>query len=653
MSEILLADDYDLTEFPHPSLLINGDIDVWIRRRAQMLVEKSQKSQVSCEASKSLSTAVIAAGVFMSANPLSIIPIALGGMGYIMTVFAERMDTGQFRLIPMIGGLYELLEIAGQIPEEEKIPQFFKEIAYLSPAEKSEIIMLTYKFNEISKIMRIVGGEVRFDIYRHACAVFHAAERIISNEEVTIYLETIAESSRECLPQKRPENPLFMSSGNLSLRPEKPIPVREASAMPKREQQLPVNQEQSDHKEKTVLSALLKNPYLARFVCGAQRSGKTYLVAIATKMMAAKGTKIYHINLASFGDEDSHYWNHCTRSISTDISKMDASDAGVAINEARSIVAEFIQEFNAILVFDEWVFAGSKNNMHVKALAPLVKLTASVTDTLTSSGIKRNQGVFLIAPFFVAGGVSEDTKVAKHCSLMLPAIAPGKTVDWNGNAVTFSEELVTQLKQNFPVYMPEGFYESDRICFINGSWMEMGEMPALDSFPSVKKKQKQSEDDPLVAMTEALRQTKHTTLWEFVTQDLTVDKKQIKPTLTAIAEMIFDDKLVDLSDKFQLDSPYDVRYSYAKHRQKLAQSHQLTGGMCSCCLENNSEEVHHTSYQGGNDKPGVNMFPVCKSCHYEFCHNDDNWIKKYIWDSTNTKEWKAKLSAGFKMFQRR
>jgi len=46
-------------------------------------------------------------------------------------------------------------------------------------------------------------------------------------------------------------------------------------------------------------------------------------------------------------------------------------------------------------------------------------------------------------------------------------------------------------------------------------------------------------------------------------------------------------------------------------------------------MKNKSQEIHHTSYSlyGKSDKPGVNVFPVCKQCHDNECHSADNWIK--------------------------
>jgi len=56
--------------------------------------------------------------------------------------------------------------------------------------------------------------------------------------------------------------------------------------------------------EATALSALLTSPFLSRAWFGAQRTGKSYLAAVASLELSKRGISIYHLNLASYGDED-------------------------------------------------------------------------------------------------------------------------------------------------------------------------------------------------------------------------------------------------------------------------------------------------------------------------------------------------------------
>jgi hypothetical protein len=51
---------------------------------------------------------------------------------------------------------------------------------------------------------------------------------------------------------------------------------------------------------KTALEQINQSPYKSRIFFGAQRSGKSMLVAIASKQLAGRGVKVYHLNLLSY-----------------------------------------------------------------------------------------------------------------------------------------------------------------------------------------------------------------------------------------------------------------------------------------------------------------------------------------------------------------
>jgi hypothetical protein len=99
-NELALAPDFDSTEFARITLLERGDVDVWVRRRGAFLLEKSKETALECEASKLASAIACSASVVMSANPLSWLPLTIGALGYVYTVFQEFQDTGSIRLIP-------------------------------------------------------------------------------------------------------------------------------------------------------------------------------------------------------------------------------------------------------------------------------------------------------------------------------------------------------------------------------------------------------------------------------------------------------------------------------------------------------------------------------------------------------------------------
>ena len=115
-------------------LLERGDVDVWVRRRGAILLEKSKETGRECEAGKLASAITVGASVVMSANPLAWIPMVVGAAGYVYTVFQEFQDTGSIRLIPMYRGkLGDILRVMEGGQAEERHP-LLDQIEYLSEA---------------------------------------------------------------------------------------------------------------------------------------------------------------------------------------------------------------------------------------------------------------------------------------------------------------------------------------------------------------------------------------------------------------------------------------------------------------------------------------------------------------------------------------
>jgi hypothetical protein len=107
-------------------------------------------------------------------------------------------------------------------------------------------------------------------------------------------------------------------------------------------------------------------------------------------------------------------------------------------------------------------------------------LVADKIACLASTGVKRAQAIWTLSPDFVAGQCTQDCKSLKSLSLCYVSIAPGKSVDWNGNPIKFHQETFENVKRNFPsLTYPEGKWEGDRICFVDGQWRELGELPVL------------------------------------------------------------------------------------------------------------------------------------------------------------------------------
>jgi hypothetical protein len=89
------APDYDPTEFAPLQLLERGDVDVWVRRRGAILLEKSKETAKDCEAGKLVSAITVGASVVMSANPLAWVPMVIGAAGMSIPCFRNFRTQAQ------------------------------------------------------------------------------------------------------------------------------------------------------------------------------------------------------------------------------------------------------------------------------------------------------------------------------------------------------------------------------------------------------------------------------------------------------------------------------------------------------------------------------------------------------------------------------
>lgn len=227
----------------------------------------------------------------------------------------------------------------------------------------------------------------------------------------------------------------------------------------------------------TVMDVILSSPYQSRAVFGSQRTGKSYLAALASSEMTRKGAKVYHLNMASVGTEDDSYWTHATRSIRCDLTKEAPRAAAGYIQQACDLVQQWWAHDDSILIVDEWAHLGGRANGYSLQLEPLLKMIADKISAVSSTGIKRRRAIWTIAPEFVAGDLQQDAKAVKKLALLLLAIPKGKVVDWHGSAITFNEELYDQIARNYPIAPFAGnrhLMGCDRCGFVDGLWMPLG-----------------------------------------------------------------------------------------------------------------------------------------------------------------------------------
>ena len=231
-------------------------------------------------------------------------------------------------------------------------------------------------------------------------------------------------------------------------------------------------------KKRTALEVLCASPFVSRAFYGFQRSGKTNLVANAAKALKnSRGIDTFVINLSSFGDEDAAYWQDMRGVFGDLVSINDEAEAIALVEKAAALVDEFMNHPTpAILVCDEWTFIGAKHGSHAKTLAPLVSDLANKITGFSSSGMKRRKALWAISPTIVAGELEDFAKSIKKLSPCLVAIAPGHSEQWEGDELTFSRELFSQVSTNYPGALaepPEGS-DTSRIACINGEWLALG-----------------------------------------------------------------------------------------------------------------------------------------------------------------------------------
>lgn len=270
-----LPPDYNTTEYAHIEILESGDVDIWLRRRGQLLIEKARDTARECEAGKLASIAVVGVSAVLSANPLMWIPLSVGAGGYLWTLFTEYQDTGAIKPIPLyrgrLGNLLGILE--GQRGEEAH--PLLEQIAYLPEQDKDEVLLLRYRFGQIAGVLGAVPQRTRFDLYRHIVEQYHARQILIERDEINAYLAFAVSEARRAMPAQ--DKPAL---------PKKPVvPALQepaVSARPTTNSQQPIaNTNWIDH--------FISQTAL---IWGNQGSGKSWMARVLAKRKKDKGYRV-------------------------------------------------------------------------------------------------------------------------------------------------------------------------------------------------------------------------------------------------------------------------------------------------------------------------------------------------------------------------
>jgi hypothetical protein len=241
------------------------------------------------------------------------------------------------------------------------------------------------------------------------------------------------------------------------------------------------------------IDVLMDNPYQSRAIIAGQRTGKTYGAAVATYILAQGGSEIFYINLFDHGQGNREAFSHA-RSVIGDLDKL-SSDAGAdLVAESISIIKQFQQSSDAILVVDEWMILGSENR-DTPGIDHLWRLLGDETSRLCSNGIGNGRAIWGIAPFFKASQLRRDAKLLKECSPLVLSITPGHSVPWTNprsgkvTQVKAQPQIIGDVLTNWPgcfitnptdeqsrQWRREGV---ERIYWNQGQWHPMGSCPSL------------------------------------------------------------------------------------------------------------------------------------------------------------------------------
>lgn len=226
----------------------------------------------------------------------------------------------------------------------------------------------------------------------------------------------------------------------------------------------------------TAQELIIARPYVSRAFYGAQRSGKTWLAAVCSADLAASSlnTKTYYINLCHAEADSLDIWSHAKKVVA-DLSTCDAYTAEDAIEDSLNLVDEAMTQPHSLLIVDEFIYTASTTNQYAEQMKPLVTKLADKITTLSSAGTKRKQAIYTIAPNIVASRLSNDGKAVKSLEPTLVGIAPGYSVDVDGHAVIWSDEVFTQVYDNYKGVQHPGDkdYLAERIAWVNNKWRQV------------------------------------------------------------------------------------------------------------------------------------------------------------------------------------
>ena len=531
-------------DYPDRSILeADGQVQRWLRLRSEQLLHQARHLSRSADGAKLAGLASGVIGMLCHATPLGVVSAGLGVTAWGWAVFVDYTQTRSFNPLPGLReDLLEWLERMGDADQRAKYETFMLDsgisqfqiktlemLTYLPLEQYAEAEFLLQSHDMVAHILNSIDQNIRFLLYLRIREHYINYGSLSSLDQKTI--ETAIENAKNDysvnygqvdrinnLTETRsygrtPPLPAFQPPVPTPIVP--PIPVAPQNDRPLQSQRRDIIEEPPDYvidldrlveepiapapvappssptaqrgmPKETGIEKLMSNPFESRAFFGAQRTGKSYLVACTSQRLAEKGIKVFHINLASLPDgDDTRYWGHA-RSVRADLAMLDPGEARAVTGEALKLVKDFREAGRgAILICDEWTIMGGLLHSYAEYIESLTKLLGDTITSFKSSGIQRQKAVWTIAPDIIAGGLTDTAKMAvKNLSLVLVAIPPWETVTWQAeeggliNTVSFSPGLYGQLKRNYTGLIPpvhNSFLAgSDRIVFTDGHWYPVG-----------------------------------------------------------------------------------------------------------------------------------------------------------------------------------
>ncbi|NEO08431.1 hypothetical protein [Moorena sp. SIO3I8] len=415
------------------------------------------------------------------------------------------------------------------------------------------------------------------------------------------------------------------------------------------------------------------------YVAGGQQSGKTLLLAETTKRKAEEGILVFYVNwFAQALDKDGR-WDHVpdSRKVEVDISLLDQKSLCQIINETLNLLRTFqqmvfMQRIDCILVWDEIELSADKSGERSKLTIPVLQLLSDLIGRLTGVGVKSGGAIHVLSPGYAASSFFPCVNArAKKMIPIICSVNKGKFLKTrNGKKITFNKGVVQQMANNFKsavtVEVPTDVSatETERIFQFEEQWCDLGsaaDLPPvranpLGSIPSGQQQaslaQKKMPNSKMDNIARELEESGCTDLWSFsLSLDLatTENRKRFINILSTYLEC-FNPEIGSKFSRYkgQAFIKEDGAVSYPSREYKELATIQLTNSKCCLCQKQAKNiEIHRTVYLGEEDDPGVNMFPLCPSCHDD-AHSPETWEEdsKNIWNSYQVEGFTKRLKLG-------